>query len=75
MPILVFAGLVDYVSNEGTPAIDRALSLANDIAANGAYMMLRRYTARFYLVFRSTACLAFSKVSYFESSRPVSRTR
>jgi hypothetical protein len=42
MPILVFAGLVDYVSKEGTPAIDRALSLANDIAANGAYMVLRR---------------------------------
>ncbi|KAH9179752.1 ClpP/crotonase [Lactarius sanguifluus] len=27
-------GLVDYVSKEGTPAMDRALSLANDIAAN-----------------------------------------
>ncbi|KAI0004965.1 enoyl-CoA hydratase [Russula compacta] len=27
-------GLVDYVSEEGTPAIDRALSLAEEIAAN-----------------------------------------
>jgi methylglutaconyl-CoA hydratase len=27
-------GLVDYVSKEGTPAIDRALSLADEIAAN-----------------------------------------
>ena len=42
MPILAFAGLVDYVSKEGTLAIDRALSLANDIAANGAYMLLSR---------------------------------
>ena len=41
MPILAFAGLVDYVSKEGTSAIDRALTLANDIAANGAFMIPR----------------------------------
>lgn len=42
MLILSSVGLVDYVSKEGTPAIDRALSLANDIAANGACTVPRR---------------------------------
>ena len=29
------AGLVDYVSDPGTPAVDRALKLAEEIAVNG----------------------------------------
>ena len=38
MPTLVISGLVDYVSEKGTTAIDRALSLAEEIAANGVFI-------------------------------------
>jgi enoyl-CoA hydratase/carnithine racemase len=36
-PTLPFSGLVDYVSEKGTSAMDRALSLAEEIAANGVF--------------------------------------
>jgi hypothetical protein len=36
-----FSGLVDYVSEEGTPAMERALSLAEEIAANGVFILSR----------------------------------
>lgn len=37
-PTLPFSGLVDYVSEKGTPAMDRALSLSEEIAANGVFI-------------------------------------
>jgi methylglutaconyl-CoA hydratase len=39
MLTLVFSGLVDYVSEKGTQALDRALSLAEEIAANGVSIL------------------------------------
>jgi hypothetical protein len=42
MPTLAFSGLVDYVSHEDTPTMDRALTLAEEIAENGASILLSR---------------------------------
>jgi hypothetical protein len=42
MLTLDVSGLVDYVSETGTPAIDRAVTLADEIAANGAFIIIRR---------------------------------
>ena len=39
MLTLVFSGLVDYVSEKGIQALDRALSLAEEIAANGVFIL------------------------------------
>jgi methylglutaconyl-CoA hydratase len=42
MLTLDVSGLVDYVSETGTPAIDRAVTLADEIAANGAFIIFIR---------------------------------
>jgi hypothetical protein len=44
MPTLVFSGLVDYVSGKDTSAMDRALTLAEEIAENGTRIILSRIT-------------------------------
>jgi methylglutaconyl-CoA hydratase len=44
MPTLVFSGLVDYVSSKDASAMDRALTLAGEIAENGTRIILSRIT-------------------------------
>lgn len=39
MLTLAFSGLVDYVSEMRTSAMERALSLAEEIAANGMFIL------------------------------------
>jgi hypothetical protein len=70
---LAFSGLVDYVSEKGTTAIDRALSLAEEIAANGAFILSRMTVMMFNLASPSTYCLTFCKAGYFTSSGTLSR--
>jgi enoyl-CoA hydratase/carnithine racemase len=38
MPTPIFSGLVDYVSGKDKSALDRALTLAEEIAANGTFI-------------------------------------
>jgi hypothetical protein len=73
MLTLAFSGLVDYVSEKGTTAIDRALSLAEEIAANGAFILSRMTVMMFNLTSPSTYCLTFSKAGYFTISGTLSR--
>jgi len=40
-PTLPFSGLVDYLSEKGTLAMGRALTLAEEIAANGVFILSR----------------------------------
>jgi hypothetical protein len=37
MPTFAFSGLVDYVSDKDTLAMGRALTLAEEMAANGTF--------------------------------------
>jgi hypothetical protein len=51
-PTLSFSGLVDYVSEKGTPAINRALTLAEEIAANGVFILSRMTVMMFNLAWK-----------------------
>ena len=72
----VFSGLVDYVSDKDTPAMDRALTLAGEIAANGTFPLLSRMTViNISFGHQSTSRLAIGKNGYFTGHGAFLRTR
>lgn len=71
-----FSGLVDYVSDKDTLAMDRALTLAEEIAANGTFLLLSRMTVRDILFgHQSTSRLAIGKNGYFTGHGALLGTR
>lgn len=62
-PTIPFSGLVDYVSEEGTPAMDRALSLAEEIAANGEFVLSRMTVMTFSLASQAPIALRSAKLA------------
>ena len=78
MPTLAFSGLVDYVSNKDSPAMDRALTLAEEIAENGTFIRTVTHDSdKHYILFghRSTSRLAIGKIGYFTSHGALFGTR
>jgi hypothetical protein len=76
MPTLAFSGLVDYVSHKDKPAMDRALTLAEEIAANGAFILLSRMMMISILSgHQSTSRLTISQIGYFPSHGALFGTR
>ena len=63
MPIPALSGLVDYVSEEGTSAIDRALTLAEEIAANGVFILSRMTVMMFNLASQAPIALRSAKLA------------
>jgi enoyl-CoA hydratase/carnithine racemase len=63
IPTLLFSGLVDYVSEKGTPAMDRALSLAEKIAANGVFILSRMTVMMFNLASQAPIALRSAKLA------------
>lgn len=63
MPTLALSGLVDYVSEKGTTAIERALSLAEKIAANGVFILSRMTVMMFYLASQAPMALRSAKLA------------
>jgi hypothetical protein len=69
-------GLVDYVSDQGTPAMDRTLALAGEIATNGAFILLLRVTMiQILFGHQSTSCLAIGKIGNFAGHGALFRIR
>jgi enoyl-CoA hydratase/carnithine racemase len=62
-PTLPFSGLVDYVSEKGTPAMDRALTLAEEIAANGVFILSRMTVIMFNLASQAPIALRSAKLA------------
>lgn len=62
-PTLPFLGLVDYVSEKGTSAMDRALSLAEEIAANGVFIVSRMTVMMFNLASQAPIALRSAKLA------------
>jgi methylglutaconyl-CoA hydratase len=63
MPTLTFSGLVDYVSEKGTTAMERALSLAEEIAANGMFISSHMTVMTFYLASQAPMALRSAKLA------------
>jgi methylglutaconyl-CoA hydratase len=62
-PTLLFSGLVDYVSEKGTPAMDRALILAEEIAANGVFILSRMTVMMFNSASQAPIALRSAKLA------------
>lgn len=62
-PTLPFSGLVDYVSEKGTPAMDRALTLAEEIAANGVFILSRMTVMMFNSASQAPIALRSAKLA------------
>jgi methylglutaconyl-CoA hydratase len=59
----ILSGLVDYVSEEGTPAIDRALSLAKEISENGTCAVPCMQRSRSYSISKAPLALRSAKLA------------